>query len=161
MLPDSTCLFIFTISTYCCQAVVAHAFNPSTGEAEAGGFLRSRPAWSTEWVPGQPGLCRETLSWKSKGKKKKPGMVAYTFNPSTGEAEAGGFLSSRPAWSTEWVPGQPELHRETLSGKTKKKKKAYIAFVSFALQCWALNVISCMLWCSADNLHLQAFVFMM
>jgi hypothetical protein len=23
------------------------------------------------------------------------------FNPSTGEAEAGGFLSSRPAWSTE------------------------------------------------------------
>jgi major histocompatibility complex class I len=30
------------------QAVVAHAFNPSTWEAEAGGFLRSRPAWSTE-----------------------------------------------------------------------------------------------------------------
>jgi hypothetical protein len=31
----------------------------------------------------------------------KPGMVAYAFNPSTREAEAGGFLSSRPAWSTE------------------------------------------------------------
>jgi major histocompatibility complex class I len=29
-------------------AVVAHAFNPSTWEAEAGGFLSSRPAWSTE-----------------------------------------------------------------------------------------------------------------
>jgi hypothetical protein len=29
-------------------AVVAHAFNPSTQEAEAGGFLSSRPAWSTE-----------------------------------------------------------------------------------------------------------------
>jgi hypothetical protein len=28
--------------------VVAHAFNPSTHEAEAGGFLSSRPAWSTE-----------------------------------------------------------------------------------------------------------------
>jgi hypothetical protein len=27
--------------------VVAHAFNPSTREAEAGGFLRSRTAWST------------------------------------------------------------------------------------------------------------------
>jgi hypothetical protein len=26
--------------------VVAHAFNPSTWEAEAGGFLSSRPAWS-------------------------------------------------------------------------------------------------------------------
>jgi hypothetical protein len=43
-------------------AVVAHAFNPSTWEAEAGGFLSSRPAWSTELVPGQPGLHRETLS---------------------------------------------------------------------------------------------------
>jgi hypothetical protein len=28
--------------------VVAHAFNPSTWEAEAGGFLSSRPAWSTK-----------------------------------------------------------------------------------------------------------------
>jgi hypothetical protein len=30
------------------RAVVAHAFNPSTWEAEAGRFLSSRPAWSTE-----------------------------------------------------------------------------------------------------------------
>jgi hypothetical protein len=29
-------------------AVVAHAFNPSTWEAEAGSFLSSRPAWSTK-----------------------------------------------------------------------------------------------------------------
>jgi hypothetical protein len=29
-------------------AVVAHAFNPSTWKAEAGAFLSSRPAWSTE-----------------------------------------------------------------------------------------------------------------
>jgi hypothetical protein len=42
------------------------------------------------------------------------GMVAHTFNPSTREAEVGRFLSRRPAWSTEWIPGQPELHRETL-----------------------------------------------
>jgi hypothetical protein len=27
---------------------VAHAFNPSTQESEAGGSLSSRPAWSTE-----------------------------------------------------------------------------------------------------------------
>jgi major histocompatibility complex class I len=33
--------------------------------------------------------------------KIKPGMVAHAFNPSTWEAEAGGFLSLRPAWSTE------------------------------------------------------------
>jgi hypothetical protein len=30
------------------RAVVVHAFNPSTWEAEAGGFLSSRTAWSTE-----------------------------------------------------------------------------------------------------------------
>jgi thymidylate synthase len=30
------------------RAVVAHAFNPSTWEAEANRFLSSRPAWSTE-----------------------------------------------------------------------------------------------------------------
>jgi hypothetical protein len=47
-------------------------------------------------------------------------MVAHTFNPSTREAEAGGFLSSRPAWSTEWVPGQPRLHREK-QNKTPKE----------------------------------------
>jgi major histocompatibility complex class I len=30
------------------QAVVVHAFNPSTWEAETGRFLSSRPAWSTK-----------------------------------------------------------------------------------------------------------------
>jgi hypothetical protein len=30
------------------RALVAHAFNPSTWEAEAGRFLSSRPVWSTE-----------------------------------------------------------------------------------------------------------------
>jgi hypothetical protein len=33
--------------------------------------------------------------------RARPGMVAHAFNPSTREAEAGGFLSSRPAWSTK------------------------------------------------------------
>jgi hypothetical protein len=31
-----------------CQAVVAHAFYPSTWEAEAGRFLSLGPAWSTK-----------------------------------------------------------------------------------------------------------------
>ena len=50
-------------------------------------------------------------------------MLVHTFNPSTQEAEADGSLSSRSAGSTEQVPGQPWLHRETLSPKTKKKNK--------------------------------------
>jgi hypothetical protein len=31
-----------------CQTVVVHTFNPSTWEAEAGGFLSSRLAWFTK-----------------------------------------------------------------------------------------------------------------
>jgi hypothetical protein len=38
---------------------------------------------------------------KGQETKMKLGVVAHAFNPSTGEAESGGFLSSRPAWSTE------------------------------------------------------------
>jgi hypothetical protein len=34
-------------------------------------------------------------------KPKQPGVVTHAFNPSTWEAEAGRFLSSKPAWSTE------------------------------------------------------------
>jgi hypothetical protein len=33
--------------------------------------------------------------------QNSPGVVVHVFNPSTREAEAGGFLSLRPAWSTE------------------------------------------------------------
>ena len=49
--------------------VVVHAFNPSTWETEAGRFMSLRPAWPTKWVPGQPGLPRETLSKKPKKQK--------------------------------------------------------------------------------------------
>jgi hypothetical protein len=59
------------------------------------------------------------------------GVVVHAFNPSTWEAEAGGFLSSRPAWSTKCVPGQPGLHRETLSGK--KKQQQQIVYLGFCL----------------------------
>jgi hypothetical protein len=51
--------------------------------------------------------CRGVLRKKQ---KEKINRVAHTFNPSTQEAEAGGSLSSRPAWSIEQVPGQSGLH---------------------------------------------------
>jgi hypothetical protein len=41
---------------------VAHAFNASTQEAEAGRSLNLMPAWSMEQILGLPGLHRETLS---------------------------------------------------------------------------------------------------
>lgn len=45
------------------------------------------------------------------------GIVVHTFNPKAQEVEADGSLSSRPAWSTQWVLvlGQLGLHSETLS----------------------------------------------
>jgi hypothetical protein len=61
-------------------AVVVHAFNPSTWEAEADGFLSLRSAWSTEWVPG-PGLYRETLFWKT----NKPTNKQYKKQKNTSD----------------------------------------------------------------------------
>jgi hypothetical protein len=96
---------------------VVHTFNPSTGEAEASS---SRPAWFTEQDPKQSVLYRKTLSQTNKQTKGLMAVV-HSFNSDTWEAEAGGSLSSRPAWSTEQVPEQPGLHRETLSQTNKQK----------------------------------------
>jgi hypothetical protein len=63
------------------QAVGAQTYNPSTWEAEAGRFLSSRPAWSTKWVPGQPGLYRKTLSQKTKTKTKQKKFEMHKMKP--------------------------------------------------------------------------------
>jgi hypothetical protein len=54
------------------------------------------------------------------------------------EAEAGGFLSSRPAWSTAWVPGQPGLHRETLSSWSRRWEPGRDAgrLENVSIPCW-------------------------
>jgi hypothetical protein len=48
----------------------------------------------------------------------EPGVVADNIESSTWEAEAGRSLEFEA--SLIYVPGQPGLHRETLSRKTKK-----------------------------------------
>ena len=53
--------------------------------------------------------------------KKQRGVVAQAFNPSTREAEAGGFLSLRPAWSTESSRTARAIHINPVSKKKKKK----------------------------------------
>lgn len=52
-------------------------------------------------------------------------VVAHTFNTSTWEAERGKQLSvsSRPALSTEVVPRQLVLHKETLSQEEEGEGK--------------------------------------
>jgi hypothetical protein len=77
-------------------------------------------ALNLDWPPSAHHQKRHVAFWN---KRWAWPVVAHAFNPSTWEAEAGGFLSLRPAWSTEWVPGQPGLHRETLSRKTKPKQQ--------------------------------------
>jgi hypothetical protein len=48
-------------------------------------------------------ITEETICTLKDTHKKTPGpgVVVHAFNPSTWEAEAGEFLSLRPAWSTE------------------------------------------------------------
>jgi hypothetical protein len=86
---------------------------------------RLEPVWASRDNCGAFGIKPSTIiNQLSKEVAGSRAVVAHTFNPSTWEAEAGRFLSSRPAWSTKLVPGQPGLHREILSrGKKKKEKK--------------------------------------
>jgi hypothetical protein len=75
-------------------AVVAHAFNPSTWEAETGGFLSSRPAWSLYRVSSRTARAtqRNPVSKKKKKKKKEElwdpveDMPLGTVGPSGGHA---------------------------------------------------------------------------
>ena len=49
-----------------CACARARVYTVSGGtEAEAGSYLSLRMAWFTKWVPGQPGLYRETPVWKT------------------------------------------------------------------------------------------------
>jgi hypothetical protein len=56
-------------------------------------------------------------------------MLAHAFNPSTLEAEAGRFLSLRPAWSTKFQDSQGYTEKHCLKKqkemKRKKKKQQY------------------------------------
>jgi hypothetical protein len=63
--------------------VVAHAFNPSTREAEAGGFLSSRPAWSTNEFQDSQGNTEKPCLEKPKKKKKKKRKKISTENKPT------------------------------------------------------------------------------
>ena len=50
---------------------------------------------------------RELKKLEFYNQSKMASAVKCATNPGTWEAEAGGFLSLRQAWSTEGVPGQP------------------------------------------------------
>lgn len=58
------------------------------------------------------GLAKLPTCEKESKKSSGQGVVEHAFNPSTREAEAGKFLSWRPAESIEQVPGQPSVCNE-------------------------------------------------
>ena len=88
---------------------------------------RAQSSGSRNWKPGVVVPSWNLSTWTVEVEASEVqgcwAVVAHTFNPRTWKAEAGRFLSLRPAWSIEWAPGQPGLHRETPSQKNKKKKK--------------------------------------
>jgi hypothetical protein len=109
-----------------CRAVVAYAF----WEAEAGGFLSSKPAWSTKWVPGQQRVHRETLSQKKKNKIKKKNKdtvsarhSAYTYNLNWGTT----IKILRPACALYSEIMSPKMslsfHKDRLSKAEDRKSK--------------------------------------
>jgi hypothetical protein len=70
-------------------------------------------------------FCKSTFQ-----EKTGPGVVAHAFNPSTWEAEAGGFLSSKPDWSTsEFQDSQGYTEKPCLENKQTNKQKICL-FVS-------------------------------
>ena len=61
--------------------------------------------------------------------------MVHFFNYSTWEAGRDRWISVslRPAWSTKWILGQPELHSETLSCKTTTTKIAKNLYASVSI----------------------------
>lgn len=75
--------------------LVVYNFNPVIREAEVGRFLNSRPIWSLEGVPEQPGLKTKATTNKTKGN-----IICLGCIPSTQGTEAGGLPQ---------IPGFPVL----------------------------------------------------
>jgi hypothetical protein len=106
------------------------------------------------WIPFQTWfkidyLCdfRKVLSHKTKFLTNRA-VVAYTVNSSTWEAEASGSLWVWGQPGTEQVPGQPGLHRETLSQKSKtKQKNPYFIFLRNSFSVNHIEQMLDILWC--------------
>lgn len=85
------------------QVLVARAFSPRAQEREADISLGLRLVWSREPVPGQPGLHRNPVLEKKKGKKqnkrgllRKARRVLLTSVPVWYRGEGGSTLDKSP-----------------------------------------------------------------
>ena len=64
-------------------------------------------------------------------------VVVYTFNSNTEEAEAGGSLSLRPAWSSEFQESQGYVETDPVS--FKKKKISLLSLTCELLNRWKVK----------------------
>jgi hypothetical protein len=71
------------------RMVVAHAFNPSTWEAEAGGFLSLRPGLQSEFQESQSYTEKPCLE---KPKKKKVSVVYICLDGLISSCAEGGII---------------------------------------------------------------------
>jgi hypothetical protein len=78
------------------RAVVVHTVNPSTWEAEAGGSLSLRPAWSTEDRQGYTEKQNSNSKQNNKKKQEQATVVRNVYRKKTGSLQSSGTcLQSR------------------------------------------------------------------
>jgi hypothetical protein len=93
-----------------------------------------------KWGIALDPLVQETTSWTDPTSQPLRSTIKWDLMPGrVAHAEAGEFVSSRPAWSTKWVPGQPGLYRETLPRRTKKKGGGHL--MNLKSSCMGKNTV--------------------
>jgi hypothetical protein len=87
------------------RGVVAHTFNPSTREAEAGGFLSSRPAWSTKVISRTARAIQSNpVSKNQKTKTKTTTTTIILINSSSSSSSSSGYILKNSLWGLEkWL----------------------------------------------------------
>jgi hypothetical protein len=112
LLPDPEAVSFCSPHSHLCRLVLAGSGNQDVSARCSGNGFRGRHLSSDREGARMSGARNRRVCHRSSKffffflwKKKvylKPCVVVYIFNPSTQEAEAGGSLSSRPAWSIEF-----------------------------------------------------------
>jgi hypothetical protein len=97
----SACVYVYHMHVWCQRRPEEGITVPGTGVTRGSVLSCDAVTGNQTEVLQEQQLLLTSEPFSSLRLYFKLGMVAHAFNPSTWEAEAGGFLSSRPAWSTE------------------------------------------------------------
>ena len=149
---------------------MVHTFNSSTWEAEAGGFLSLRPAWSTEWVPGQPGLQRNPVSKNQKIKKIKKDFEGTSHWPNRQFCSLllgcprPLWLGSLPMWTVYFLPSLRFLSLGSVLWFCKSRISSAGLLHAVHPHPWALHLqlppFSLVVWSDVTSLVVFCVVFL-